>query len=109
MINTATNAIAVDVKTEQGWVAFSTIKEAAAYLRVSHSYLTTCLRHERKCNGQEVRHHQDDDVILNRQRQAYMESCREFDKKLMDWFETHPTRSLSPNLQKSPVEIPSAR
>lgn len=86
---TATNAIAVDVKTEQGWVAFGTIKEAAAYLGVSHGYLTTCLRHEKPCLGREVRHHQDDDIIFTQQRQAYKQSCQEFDQKLQSFFENY--------------------
>ena len=103
------NAISIDIKTQQGWIAFDSIKDAAEYLGVSHSFLSVCLRKDKPCLGFALRPHQDDDVIFTRQRQAYKESCREFDKKLMDWFETHPPRLLSPNLQKSPVEIPSAR
>lgn len=86
---TAANAVAVDVKTEQGWVAFGTIKEAAAYLGVSHGYLTTCLRHESTCLGREVIHHQDDDIIYTQQRQAYKQICQEFDQKLQSFFENY--------------------
>lgn len=56
----ATYTKAVDVLTTKGWRTFDSIKDAAAFIGCSRSFLSVSLRKDITCKGYQVRTHKDD-------------------------------------------------
>ena len=56
----ATYTKAVDVLTDKGWMAFESIKDAAAFIGCSRSFLSVSLRKDTPCHGFQVRNHEND-------------------------------------------------